>query len=401
MSALPMLNNPSFALPTERIDESFWALVKEQFVIRPGYIMLNAANLCPSPHMVRDTVSRMTDDLDGDVSFQSRAKFSEMREASRQKIATLLGVDENEIALVRNTSEGNNIVASGLSLSAGDEVVLFEQNHPTNSVAWDVSAARQGFVVKRVQVPSPPEDPDQIMDLFTAAISPRTKVLAFSDLSNSTGVQMPTQQLCQLARARGIYSHVDGAQTFGVKVRDLHALGCDSYSASGHKWFMGPKETGVLYVRQDRIEQIWASDVGIGWGNAVETSAKGARKFETLGQRDDAALAAVGTAVDFINLIGIEQVEHRVQALAHALKEGMQAIPSAKMVTSMAAELSGGVCIAIFEGKDQSKIFNALYQDHGIAGAPTGGIRLCPHIYTTMADITKTIEALERVVGNA
>ena len=378
--------------------EAFWRLVKEQFTIKPKLILLNAANLCPSPHMVKDTVFRLTEDVDGDVSFQNRAKFDALREEARRKLAAFMGASEDEIAIVRNTSEANNFVVNGLPLKAGDEVVVFDQNHPTNNVAWDVRGARNGFIVKRVSIPQIPNDVEEILKAFRAAITLRTRVLSFTDVSNTTGVRMPSKELCRIARERGIHAHVDGAQTFGALPLNLREMGCDSYSASAHKWFMGPKEAGLLYIRQERVAEIWPSVVGVGWGNKVETSARGARKFETLGQRDDAAVSAMGTAADFHNLIGRERIEARIRELAAALKEGIGKIPGAESRTSTKSELSAGVCVVSFKGIDHRKIYEALYARHGVAGAPTGGVRLCPHIYNTMEEVDRTLAALAQVV---
>ena len=387
---------------TDAVNEPFWRLIKEQFIIQPNLIMLNAANLCPSPHMVRDKVSRLTDDLDGDVSFQNRAKFDVLREEARRKLATFLGASEDEIAIVRNTSEANNLIVSGLELKAGDEVVIFDQNHPTNNVSWAVRAARVGFNVKRVSLQNPPDSVEQIVKAFHTSISPKTRVLAFTDVSNTTGVRLPSKELCRLARERGIYTHVDGAQTFGALSLNLHEMGCDSYSGSAHKWFLGPKEAGLLYVRHGRIADIWPSVVGVGWGNRIETAAKGARKFETLGQRDDAAVSAMGTAADFLNLIGPARIEARIRELATALKEGAGKIPGAKLITSANPELSAGVCAFRFEGIDNEKVYETLYAKHGIAAAPTGGgVRFCPHIYNTMEEIDRTVQALSQVVKKA
>jgi selenocysteine lyase/cysteine desulfurase len=377
--------------------EAFWKLVKEQFTIKEGFILLNAANLCPSPYLVMEKVFNLTRDVDSDVSFQNRAKLDTMREEARKKLGAFLGVSEDEIAIVRNTSEGNNIIVGGLALKAGDEVVVFDQNHPTSNVAWDVRAARYGFNVKRVNIPNPPPSAEEMLKAFRDALTAKTKVLAITDVSSTTGVKLPTKELCRMARERGIYAHVDGAQTFGVLQTNLREMGCDSFAASAHKWFMGPKEAGVLYVRQERIAEIWPSVVGVGWGNRAETSARGARKFETLGQRDDAAVAAMGTTVDFHNLIGPSRIEARVRELATALKEGASKIPGAKLLTSTKPELSAGVAIFSFEGVETRKAHEALYSQHRIAGAPTGGIRLCPHIYNTMEEVERTLAALHQV----
>jgi selenocysteine lyase/cysteine desulfurase len=378
--------------------EAFWRLVKEQFTIKPKLILLNAANLCPSPHMVKDTVVRLTEDVDGDVSFQNRAKFDTLREEARRKLGAFMGASEDEIAIVRNTSEANNFIVNGLALKAGDEVVVFDQNHPTNNVAWDVRAARVGFTIKRVSLPTIPGGVEEMLKAFNAAITARTKALSFTDVSNTTGARLPSRELCRMARERGVYTHVDGAQTFGALALNLREMACDSYSASAHKWFMGPKEAGVLYLRQERIAEIHPSVVGVGWGDKVQTAARGARKFETLGQRDDAAVSAMGTAADFHNLIGRERIEARIRELAAALKEGVGKIPGAELRTSTKSELSAGVCVVSFKGIDSRKIYEALYARHGVAGAATGGVRFCPHIYNTLEEIDRTVAALAQVV---
>jgi selenocysteine lyase/cysteine desulfurase len=378
-------------------DEAYWRQVKAQFA--GDVLALNAANLCPAPRPVVDAVAAAMRDVEADVSFQNRAKYDAVRDALRADLAAYLGASEDEVAIVRNTSEANNIVVGGLTLAAGDEVLVFDQNHATNAVAWDVRAARYGFTVRRVAVEGVPASAAAVLDVFARAIGPRTRVLAFSDVSNTTGLRLPANELCALARARGIWTHIDGAQTFGALVRDLHDLGCDSYAASAHKWFMGPKEAGVLYVRADRIAQLWPGVVGIGWGNAAETTARGARRFETLGQRNDATIAGLAEALRFHELIGPAVVEARILELAAILKQGLAALPGARLVTPAAPELSAGVVIVRFDGADVRRIFERLYQEHRIAGAATGGLRLCPHVYSTVADIERTVDAVRMLAA--
>ena len=386
---------PPLRATTSGEGEDYWRWVRAQFAIREGTTPLNAANLCPAPRTVTDAVITAMRDLEADVSFQNREKFASRQEALRTALAAELGASESEIAIVRNTSEGNNTVAGGLPLRAGDEVVLFDQNHPTNNVAWEVRGARQGFTVRRVSVPAPPASSDEILDLFRRALTPRTRVIAFSDVSNTTGVRLPTAELCRMARERDIYTHVDGAQTFGALRVNVRELGCDSYALSAHKWAMGPKEVGVLYVRRERISELWPGDVGVGWGNGVETSAQGARKFETLGQRNDATIAAFGAALEFREGIGPERIEARMLALAAAMKEGLAGVRGAHLATSRSPELSAGVVVLRFEGVDNRRLYERLYAERGIAGAPTGGLRLCPHIYNTMADVERTVAAVD------
>ncbi len=384
--------------PSPASGEAYWGWVQEQFAIRSGAMPLNAANLCPAPRAVIEAATAAMRDIEGDVSFHNRAKYETTQDHVRSMLAAHLGASVDEIAIVRNTSEGNNIVAGGLPLRAGDEVVLFDQNHPTNNVAWEVRGARFGFTVRRVAVPAPPGSADEIVEIFRRAITPRTRVLAFSDVSNTTGVRLPTAELCRIARERGIYTHVDGAQTFGALQVNVGALGCDSYASSAHKWAMGPKEAGVLYVRAERIPELWPGSVGVGWGNGAETTARGARKFETLGQRNDATIAAFGTALEFREQVGAARIEARVLELAAAMKEGLGRIPGARFATSRAPELSAGVIVMRVDGADMRRLYETLYTEHGIAGAPTGGLRFCPHIYNTIADVERAVAAVDGLV---
>ncbi|MCP5118432.1 MAG: aminotransferase class V-fold PLP-dependent enzyme [bacterium] len=379
-------------------DETYWSMVRSRFPFTEERVPMNAANLCPSPRAVADRVAALTRDIDVDCSFQNRAKFKEALEQSRAKVARQLGARADEIALVRNTSEANNIVNNGLPLRSGDEVVLWDQNHPTNNVAWDVRAARFGTVVKRVSTPSAPSGIDELVGVFERAFTARTRVLAITQLSNLTGIRLPVRELCDVAHGRGIYVHVDGAQTWGALDVNLRELDCDSYSASAHKWFCGPKEAGILYVKADRIPEIWPNTVAPGWGDDTVPDVVGARKFESSGQRDDACLAAVGTAADFHAAIGAARREARILELATELKDRI-ADAGVKVLTPREPELSGGVCIIEASSENGREAWDRLYTEHGIAGATTGGLRLCPHIYNTMDHVHRAARGMTAMRG--
>ena len=384
--------SPLLAAASE--SEFYWQMIRWQFPFREGKIPMNAANLCPSPLPIAERVTELTRDIDIDCSFNNRAKFSDLLTTSRQKVAEHLHVSTDEIALVRNTSEANNIINNGLALKRGDEIVLWDQNHPTNNVAWDVRAARFGLIVKRVTTPQNPTSLDQLVDVFEKAFSQRTRVLAITHVSNVSGLGLPVRELCEVAHRQGIYVHVDGAQSWGALNVNLRELGCDSYGASAHKWFVGPKEAGLLYVRKDRISEIWPNCVAPGWGNDVEPDVGGALKFESLGQRDDACLAAVGTTVDFHQMIGPSLIEARIYQLANALKDGLKAM-GAKLVTPQDQRFSAGVCVIEVPRERRRQVLDRLYHEQGIAGAPTGGLRLCPHIYNTIEHIERALEGVK------
>ena len=397
-AAMESLGRQARSVSGGAASDAVWEDIRRQFSFREERVPMNAANLCPSPRVVAERVSELTRDIDQDCSSQNRRKFGGLLEASRAKVAGALGVTADEVALVRNTSEANNIINNGLPLKTGDEVVVWDQNHPTNNVAWDVRAARFGLTVTRVATPVHPTGVDELVGVFERALTPSTRVLAITHASNVSGIRLPVADLCEMAHRRGIHVHVDGAQSWGVLDVDLAALGCDSFSASAHKWFVGPKEVGLLYVKAEHIARIWPNVVAPSWGSQVEPRPVGARKFESMGQRDDAALAAIGTTVDFHERVGAARIEARVTELATRLKEGLRDAGYA-LVTPEAPALSAGVCIAAVEG-NRGALVNALYEKHGIAGAGTGGLRLCPHLYNTVAHIDRAVRGA-RVLRSA
>jgi len=343
---------------------------------------------------VQDAVFSFTRDVDADASFHNRAKFSELGEQAREALARYVGADADEVAITRNTSEGNNTVLNGLDLTSEDEVVIWDQNHPTNNVAWDVRAQRYGFNVKRVATPANPRTAEELIEPFVNAITERTRVLAFSHFSNVSGVALPAKDLCAIARGRGILTLVDGAQSFGAVRLDLHDLGCDFFTASAHKWFLGPKEAGLLYVHRQRAAQLWPNMVGVGWERAKDA---GALRFETLGQRDDAAVVSMGTTVEFHDSIGIDRIETRVRELATRLKDLLRdRVPGARFHTPADPSLSAGVVVFELPVADIRQTYNRLYEQYGIACAAMSGqfngIRLCPHVYNTLDEVDRVVD---------
>ena len=374
-------------------DENFWELVKGMFPIRENLVIMNAANLCPSPLTAQQRVFELTKDVDQDASSHNRKKFNRLREEARTALARYLGADIDEIAIVRNTSAANATVVNGLDLGPGDEVLLWDQNHPTNSTAWDVRAERHGYTVMRLSTPAEPITEQDLLDPFIKAMTDRTRIVSFSHASNISGVRLPVNDIVKMVHSRGALAMIDGAQSYGCLEVDLHNIGCDFYTGSAHKWFLGPKEAGVLYVRNEVQADLWPTHVGVGWANAVQG---GARKFENLGQRDDAAVSAVGTAVEFHETVGTKRVEARVKELAAVLKKSLASqLPEVRFHTPLDPELSAGVVVFLPDGINAREALNTLYLDHEIAGASMGGgIRLCPHIYNTLEDIEKAVYAI-------
>src|SRR5690349_2798365 len=320
-------------------NEAYWSLVKRQFPLEDNLVYLNAANVCPASRPVLDRHAEFMRDFQANPSFQNRAKYDPLRERLREKIAAMLRVSADEIAITRNTSEGTNIVVDGVDLKPGDEVVIYDHNHPSNNDSWKVRAKREGFTVTSLAVRVPAASRDELISQAEKAITSRTKLIAVTHVTSTTGILYPAREIAEIARRRGIWMHLDGAQSFGALDVNLKEIGCDSYSTSAHKWLMGPLENGVLFVRSERLPQVWPSIVTAGWSDHL----KGARKLEVYGQRDDPRIVALEAAIDFVALIGSKTIESRVRFLTTHMKQQISEIAGVKLKTNLEPELSGGV----------------------------------------------------------
>jgi isopenicillin-N epimerase len=388
------------ATAPESNNEAYWSLVKRQFPLEDNLIYLNAANVCPASRPVLDRHAEFMRDFQANPSFQNRLKYESMRERLRDKVAAMLRVSADEIAITRNTSEGTNIVVKGVDLKAGDEVLITDHNHPSNNDSWKVRAQREGFVVKSLPVRVPAASRDELISQIEKAVTPRTKVIAVTHVTSTTGIMYPAREIAAIANRRGIWMHLDGAQSFAALDVNLKEIGCDSYSASAHKWLMGPLEAGILFVRSERIPQVWPSIVTAGWTDHL----KGARKLEVYGQRDDPRIVALEAAIDFVSLIGVRAVESRMRLLATSMKEQISQLGGVKLKTNLEPELSGGVVKCDVNRVPTKQAYDALWSQHRISIAMTAsgdsqGLRFSPHIYNSREDIDRAVAAIKVLAG--
>ena len=377
-------------------DERFWLSVREQFLMPPRLAVMNAANLCPSPAPVLEAMYRSTKDMDGDPSFENRQKMATGKEEARRLLARSLRVTPEEIVITRNTSEANNIVSSGLDLKAGDEVVIFADNHPSNNAAWTQKSKRFGFTVKTIAQPNPHPGFSYYVEAATRAITPQTRVLAFTHQTSTVGDLLPVRELCQLARDRGVLTLIDGASAFGLLDVDLSAIQPDFYTGSSHKWPCGPKEVGVLYVGARAQPHIHPSII-----SAYPGATGVSKTMEAIGQRDEPAIIGFGEAMVFQEKLGLRHIERRSRALSQALIAGLRKIDGVRLWTHTDPELSAAVVTFLPGNLDIPKLAAALYRNDGIGcatrtGTDRPGIRFSPHIYNTMAEADRAIGAIAK-----
>ena len=376
--------------------EPFWKSVREQFVMPPDLAVMNAANLCPASRPVAEALTRESKSVDTDPSPSNRARLMPEKEATRKALAEFLRVTPDEIIITRNTSESNNMVSNGLDLKAGDEVLLHEDNHPSNLVAWQEKAKRFGFSVVVVPQKNPHPGAEYYVEAFTKAITPRTKVLSVTHLTSTVGDLMPAKELAALARSRGILFLLDGAQSFGLLDVNLADIQPDFYSGSAHKWPCGARECGVLYVNKSAQAKLWPS-VYSAYPGAVGFS----KTFESFGQRDEATMIAMHEALTFQTKVGRAAIEKRARDLTTQLMAGLAKIPGITNWTSPVAERRVAVVSFVPGTLDANKLATALYTNDRIGittrgGKDRPGIRVSPHFYNSPAEVDKLVAAVAK-----
>jgi selenocysteine lyase/cysteine desulfurase len=387
---------PALAAGGAAAGETFWKSVRAQFVMPTDLAVMNAANLCPASAPVVEVLTRETQLVDRDPSQQNRNRLSAAKENTRKALAEFLRVTPEEIVITRNTSESNNLVSNGLDLKAGDEVLLFSDNHPSNNQAWQEKAKRFGFGVNVVEQKNPHPGGDYYVDAFTKAITPRTKILAFTHFTNTVGDLFPAKEICAAARARGVMTLVDGAQTFGSLDVNLRDIDPDFYSGSAHKWPCGARECGVLFVNARVHDKIWPSSY-----SAYPGQVGISRRMEAFGQRDEATMIAFAEALAFQTKVGRQAIQERSKALAQQLLAGLRKFDDFKVFTSPVAERTHAVVTFAPGALDRPKLIAALYEKDKIAvvsggGAGRQGIRVSPHFYNTPEEIDRLLAALGR-----
>jgi selenocysteine lyase/cysteine desulfurase len=318
----------------------------------------------------------------------------------RRDLASEFGCDPEEMAITRNASEANEIMIFGLDLEPGDEVVISNQNYGRMITAWEQRVRRDGIVLKQVSFKVPPPSDKYIVDQFAAAITPRTKVVEVTHITNLTGQIMPVRQIVEMARPLGIEVFVDGAHAFAHFPFKRDDLQCDYYGTSLHKWLLAPVGTGFLYVRKDQQKKLWPLMA------AAVTQDNDVRKYEEIGTHPAANHNAISAALAFHHGIGIDRKIARLRYLRDRwAKRLLKESSRVSVLTALDNRQSGAIALFQVEGIDNVKLGAWLLSQHRIVNTPIvhpefKGIRITPNVYTTVQEIDvfadKVLEAIKK-----
>jgi selenocysteine lyase/cysteine desulfurase len=393
------------ALPKfdEREPENFWRAVRAQFPLSRELAYFNTGGLGPTVQSALEVAATTTRRLQ-EKSEHGHALFA----GAREVVARFLGAEPAEIAFVRNATEANAIIAAGLALKAGDEVIFESHAHPGGSYPWLHQQKLRGVAVKVFE----PDARDaagnlaRIAALFTA----RTRVVQVSHITAPTGIVMPVVEIAKLCRERDVWFHIDGAQSAGMIPVAMRELGGDSFATSGHKWIGAPLETGLLWVKRERLGEVTPTLVGAYSGEADAIPgelrlAATAERFE-YGTRNVASVLGLAEALRFQEQIGRERIAARGRLLAQRVRAGLAKLPGVEILTSAEARRFASILTFRAERVPYDKLFGRLMGEHAMRCRPVteqglNALRVSTHVFNSMAECDGLVAAVEKILRSA
>jgi selenocysteine lyase/cysteine desulfurase len=323
------------------------------------------------PTVVADEIRRVYGEIERQGTF-SPGVFWQMElegfEVVRRRVAALLHADPAEIALTRNVTDGINIVLHGLDWQPGDQVIVTDHEHPSGTVPWLALAERAGVELRWLELV---DDADEIVARFQRLLTPRTRLAQLSHVSCLTGLRLPIERLCRLARQAGALTLVDGAHAEGQFAVDAPALGCDFYAACGHKWLLGPQGVGMLYVRRQHVERL--RPIWLGWDVAqpFDRMARSYQLQDTAARFEQSTRAwplylAFGKAIEFVEGVELAAVEARVHGLRRRFLDQLAAIPGVTVLSPREPALGTGLVTVRVAGWPYDLLQQRLWEQQRI-----------------------------------
>jgi selenocysteine lyase/cysteine desulfurase len=380
-------------------DPAYWDQVRDQFLLARDKVFFNNGTIGAMPRVVLDrTVEHLRkmaiDVADWDYRGENWIGGYDSMIAVRSKAARLLNADTNEIALTENVTCANSYVAAGIDLEPGAEILMSDQEHPGGYSPWLNAAKRHNGSVVQMALPKPAHNPGQILEIARQSFTPRTRVLFLSQVVTGSGAILPVKEICAEARARGIFTVIDGAQAFGHIPVDVRDIGCDAYVSCFHKWLLAPAGNGVLYVRGARADSVWATLCSANWNNHADNGLR----FTQRGTGSMSLLVGLDAALDFHNAIGAARVHERVKYLGDYLRAGLRKLPNVKIYSPDDPAMCAGITVYSVNGVTGPQLQDEMWKRERLRPRSSGaGVRHCTHIFNSPAEIDRALEVCRKL----
>ena len=390
--------------PTGRTapQEAWVARARAEIPASTRSLYFQTGGIGPSPETVIDHVQeRLAFQNESPAEPRIATDMGRVEPDLRAQLGRAFGAGADEVALTHSTSEGISIVAWSLNWREGDEVVISNVEHPANVIPWYVLRDRFGIVIREIDLSAG----TGLLDEVRAQLSDRTRMVSVSHVSRNNGRTLRTGESAELGallRSHGARYHLDGAQGPGCVPTDFRALGCDCYSTCGHKWLLGPKGTGALFVRREALDDVRLSWAGSHSHRTMDyeggyTLLPSAARYE-FGTRALADFAGFARAVEWMEEVGLARVEERIQSLVDRAIETVARTDGLGVSSPRARpDRSGVFVLELPEGCDATALYDDLRESEGILASPVRrprDFRLSIHFFNTRDEIDAAVEVI-------
>lgn len=394
LSDTSSLTGDRFRAPHD--DTEFWRQIRMAYAPSPTLINLNNGGVSPAPRASMDALDYYNRMCNEAPSYYMWRILDQDREPLRYNLAALAGADPEEVALNRNATEALNTVIFGLNLKAGDEVVLSKYDYPNMINAWKQREKRDGIRLVWVDLELPSENEKVLTEAFVSKFTESTRVAHITHVINWCGQVLPVRRIADAARARGIEVLIDGAHSFALLDFKIPDLGGDYFGTSLHKWLSAPFGNGMLWIRKEKIPNVWALL------SNDKPDGDNIRKFESLGTRSFPVEMATGYSLDLHNLIGSARKQQRLHYLKNYWMEKVRDLPGVRFYTPLHPDWGCAIGTFTVEGKkavELSETLHAEWKIHttSISWEKIDCVRVTPHVYTTEAELDKLVKAIARM----
>jgi selenocysteine lyase/cysteine desulfurase len=366
---------------------------KEEYLFEKGLLYFLTAALGPASKKVVDATSAALYELETNpaAKLYGTGEFQSLAEKTRQSAANLMGCDANEMMITRSTTDGMYAIAQGLQLKPGDRVLTTDQEHDGGLLCWEYLRKYHGVLLDIIKIPPGENNPNEFMSRMESAVTKDTRVISVSHILSSTGLRMPVETIAEYARSYNILCIVDGAQSVGNIEVNVKKLGCHAYTTSGHKWLMGPKGTGLLYIADEVTDII----------RPIQFENRDKFYTQSTGVGNLPGAIGLGVAIDTVLSKGIGSIESHNMMLRNRIYDGLKSIRKIKIMSAPPGPLASPLVTFELPSTMDSHDFRLklLNQYHiSVKMVPKhwmNGIRISPHIFNTGKEVDKVLDVLQ------
>jgi selenocysteine lyase/cysteine desulfurase len=381
---------------TKEDADDYWQTIRNDYKLKPDYINLENGYYSIMAQQVMEGYLKDLQMVNLEGSYYMRTVQYDNKQKSKERLAELLGCDSEELIITRNTTESLDTIISGIEWKQGDEAIMAEQDYGSMLDMFKQQAKRFGMVNKLISIPLHPKNDDEIIKLYENAITPKTKLIMICHMINITGQILPVKKICDMAHSKGVEVMVDGAHAVSHFDFKINELNCDYYGSSLHKWLGVPLGVGILYVKKEKIKQIWPLFGEFGFKE------EDIRKLNHTGTISVASDIAINHAIDYQKTIGIKRKEERLRFLQNYWTTKVKDVKKIILNTPIDSQRSCAIANVGIEGIKPADLAKTLLQKYkiwtvAIDTSSVHGVRITPQLFTTTNELDKFVAALKEI----